>query len=97
MKKNNPQKIKLSKYEEDLLNTIENGSFTNQLTKGLSDDLVKSAAYTLSKKKSISLRLPENDLLMIRNKAAYLGIPYQTLITSIVHLYANKKVEKEKV
>ncbi len=39
-------------------------------------------------RKAISLRLLERDLHKIRTRALVLGIPYQTLIGSIVHQYA---------
>lgn len=39
-------------------------------------------------RKAVSLRLLERDLCKIRTKALVLGIPYQTLIGSIIHQYA---------
>jgi predicted DNA binding CopG/RHH family protein len=42
-----------------------------------------------SKRKSISLRLLENDLEKIKTEAIKVGLPYQTLISSIVHQYVN--------
>ena len=43
------------------------------------------------KSESISLRLPKEDLAAIRAKAADEGLPYQTLIGSLVHKYAHGK------
>lgn len=43
------------------------------------------ARLTLAKTKNINIRLPERDLLKLKSKAAYEGIPYQTLVASILH------------
>jgi predicted DNA binding CopG/RHH family protein len=42
-----------------------------------------------SKRKSINLRVLEDDLQRIKIKAIENGIPYQTLIGSILHKYAH--------
>ncbi len=47
------------------------------------------AGNTLKKNRSITIRMNQNDLLGIQMKAAGEGIPYQTLITSIIHKYIN--------
>ena len=43
------------------------------------------------KSESISLRLPKGDLDAIKAKAVDEGLPYQTLIGSLVHKYAHGK------
>jgi len=35
--------------------------------------------------KVVSIRLPESDLVMAREQAAELGLPYQTYIKSVLH------------
>ena len=44
------------------------------------------------KKKALSLRLGERDIDRIKEKAAKKGLPYQTLIASIVHQYATDQL-----
>ncbi len=41
------------------------------------------------KRKTYSFRLNENDMIKIRSIAEIQGIPYQTLVGSIIHQYAN--------
>ena len=56
--------------------------------------LKASVLYTQELRKkteSISLRLPKEDLAAIKMKAADEGLPYQTLIGSLVHKYAHGK------
>ncbi len=48
----------------------------------------KAAKETLRKDARINIRLSSSDLLRIKQKAAFEGIPYQTLIASILHKYA---------
>jgi predicted DNA binding CopG/RHH family protein len=43
------------------------------------------AKATLDKTRNINIRLTERDLLKIKSKAMETGIPYQTLVTSILH------------
>jgi len=40
-----------------------------------------------NQRRAISLRIPEGDYLAIRTKAAELGLPYQSLINSLIHQY----------
>jgi predicted DNA binding CopG/RHH family protein len=46
-----------------------------------------SVKAKMSKKKAINLRLLEYDLQSIKTEAISAGIPYQTLISSILHQY----------
>jgi predicted DNA binding CopG/RHH family protein len=49
----------------------------------------KAARDTLRKNRRINLRLSEKDFHDIQIKALEEGIPYQTLIASLVHQYLN--------
>ncbi len=51
------------------------------------EQLKASVKTRLNKRKSINLRLLENDLQRIKTEAIKEGIPYQTLISSILHKY----------
>lgn len=42
-----------------------------------------------TKRKTYSFRLIENDMIKIKSIADIQGIPYQTLVWSIIHQYAN--------
>ena len=45
------------------------------------------AAASLRKDKRVNIRISEHDLLALQRKALEEGIPYQTLIASILHKY----------
>ncbi|MCK6605169.1 MAG: hypothetical protein L6Q59_09760 [Ignavibacteriaceae bacterium] len=48
------------------------------------------ASATVTKNKRINIRLSEKDLEMLKIRAIEEGIPYQTLITHIIHKYIYK-------
>ncbi len=43
----------------------------------------------VSKRKQVSLRILERDLYKLRKKELVQGVPYQTLISSVLHQYIN--------
>lgn len=45
-----------------------------------------------SKNRAISLRISSHQLQILKNKAETQGIPYQTLITSVLHRYINNEL-----
>jgi predicted DNA binding CopG/RHH family protein len=51
--------------------------------------MIVAAKQTLKKNKNINIRISENDLEAIKMLAAREGMPYQTLIGSIIHKYAS--------
>jgi predicted DNA binding CopG/RHH family protein len=81
----------IMKYEEEEKEIIE-ASRLGKLK--LSDpsakelEMLKAAAEsTFTKDKRITIRLYDHDLRGIQKKALQLGIPYQTLISGIIHRY----------
>lgn len=50
---------------------------------------MEAARATLKKDRRINLRLTEKDYYQIQIKAIEEGVPYQTLIASLVHKYLN--------
>jgi predicted DNA binding CopG/RHH family protein len=56
-------------------------------------DAVAAAQTTLGKTKNINIRLSEKDLQKIKVLAAQKGLPYQTLISSLLHQFSSKRGE----
>jgi predicted DNA binding CopG/RHH family protein len=48
---------------------------------------------SLKKEKRITIRISDHDLADLRNKAAEIGIPYQTLVTAVLHQFAKGKIQ----
>jgi predicted DNA binding CopG/RHH family protein len=51
---------------------------------------VSCAKKSLNKSQNINIRLSEADLLKLKAKVAQKGMPYQNLISSIIHQYGNR-------
>ncbi len=49
----------------------------------------KAKVITDANKISVTLRLEANDLSDLKNEAERQGLPYQTLIGSLIHRYVN--------
>lgn len=83
--------FELDDEEQKLLEEIEKGEFVpvKNVSKVMKD-AVAAARNTLNKEKNINIRLSEKDLLKIKAKAAEMGIPYQTLVSSIIHRFAGR-------
>ena len=87
------RKWKLNKEEREELRSFEADEW--EPLKGEEFEEMKrflqaSARYTLRKDKSISIRLPAADLDGIKARAMEEGLPYQTLIASLIHKHALK-------
>ena len=77
--------LKLDSEEAQILKAYEKGKLKKSK---ISFDVVAMAKTTLKKNKNINIRISENDLNTIKLKAVREGIPYQTLIGSIIHKFA---------
>lgn len=92
-------KAKLSRDEKELLEAVERGEFVSVLTEGRRKELEAIASNTFRKDKRINIRISNRDLLAVQSKASEEGIPYQTLVSSIIHKYVSgslKDVSVEK-
>ncbi len=80
------KKIILDEYEKEILELYENGRLKPSK---LQTDYQIIAKNTLKKNRKINIRISENDLSALQSRAAREGIPYQTLIGSVLHKYAS--------
>lgn len=75
--------------EKELIEAIENDSSPiprNELTESRKQELQAMARHSLEKnREKISLRVPKVDLVKLKERAKMEGMPYQTLINSILH------------
>ena len=82
-------KVKLTKEEKELLKDFEAGEFRSVLTPDRKQEIAKAAAKTFKKDKRINIRISARDLQAIQKRALEEGIPYQTLVSSILHKYVS--------
>jgi len=80
----------LDKEERDLMESIEHDEWRRvKNIKQEKEKAMAAARNTLKKDKRINLRLTQKDYHQIQIKAIEEGIPYQTLISSVIHKYLN--------
>ncbi|MEW6997974.1 CopG family antitoxin [Colwelliaceae bacterium BS250] len=82
-------KDKLEINDADLLKAYEANEFNSVLTDERKEFLAKAADHTIKKDKRINIRISNRDLTAIQRRASEEGIPYQTLIASILHKYVS--------
>lgn len=79
--------------EKELIDTIEQDDYSlgkSALTPKRVQALQQAARATINEERTrISLRVPKSDLARLKARALREGIPYQTLINSILHQAAN--------
>ncbi len=80
--------------EAQILQDIENDVYVSVTDADQARQQAQSLAKnTLVKNKNINIRLSAHDIERLKAKAMQNGIPYQTLITSILHQYVNDRLD----
>ena len=92
--------IYFDQEEKELAEYIENtdlkplsGGVKDEMITGLSDAMKN----TLAKRKTVNLRLSERDLMNFKIRAAEEGMPYQTLMASVLHKHISTPKASERV
>jgi predicted DNA binding CopG/RHH family protein len=82
-------KSKLNKDEKEILRDFEAGEFESVLTSRRKKYIQALAEETFKKDKRINIRISSRDLTSLQRRALEEGIPYQTLVSSILHKYVS--------
>jgi predicted DNA binding CopG/RHH family protein len=83
------------KSEQNMIESIENGEWISGPDSGLVAKRLQSYAQEELKRKSrINIRISARDLKAIKLKAVEEGMPYQTLIASVLHRYVTGKLKE---
>ena len=80
----------LDKEEKEFVESYEKGEWKPIKNKRV---YIQAAKESMAKNKRINIRLTSKDYHDIQVKAAEEGIPYQTLISSIIHKYNKGKLK----
>lgn len=90
----------LDKEEKDLMESIEKDEWTSLEGPEKEEEIKKlrqAARNTFTKSERMNIRISPKDLQDLKIKALQEGIPYQTLVSSIIHKYLNERlVEKDR-
>jgi len=80
--------MKLNKEEKEIIEAYEKGKIkTKKPSKDEIDKIKSIAKNTFKKDRRITIRLYDHDFKGIQKKAMEMGIPYQTLISGMIHRY----------
>ena len=87
------KKIKLDKEEQSTLDSFERGEWKS--VKNLKQEISRHRQYarnTLRKDRRVNIRISSKDLEELQAIAVAEGIPYQTLMGSVLHRYASGRL-----
>ena len=80
--------------ELEILNDIEAGKYKSVDNMQDELNLAKQAAKNTSAKvKNINIRVTQADITKLKSKSIEVGIPYQTIVTALIHNYATGKLK----
>ena len=80
--------MKFDKEEKTIIDAFEKGKMALSKPSKKEIDAIKATARkTITKDKRITIRRYDHDYKGIQKKALEMGIPYQTLISGIIHRY----------
>jgi len=82
----------LSEYEIEILTAYERGALQSVATKEELVRLRDAARATGTKDRRVNIRLSSGELQDIQARALEEGMPYQTLIASVMHKYVSGRL-----
>ena len=83
---------KIDAYEHEILTAYEKGQLKSVATKAELAKFKAAARATAIKDRRVNVRLSSGDLSDIQVKALEEGVPYQTLIASVLHKYVTGRL-----
>jgi len=83
---------KIDNYELEVLSAFEKGKLRSVATKSELAKFKAAARATAIKDRRVNIRLSSGDLSDIQVKALEEGVPYQTLIASVLHKYVTGRL-----
>jgi predicted DNA binding CopG/RHH family protein len=87
----------MNRYEKKILAAYERGDLKSVITSEASLRRYREyARATLTKSRRVNIRLSSLDLTDIQARAAEEGVPYQTLMASILHKFATGRLFEER-
>lgn len=86
---------RIDAYEMEVLKAFETGKLKSVATKAELERLKDAARATAIKDRRVNIRLSSIDLTDIQAKALEEGVPYQTLIASVLHKYVTGRLAEK--
>ena len=87
----------LDRYEREMLGAYEKGVLVSvRPTKAQLAAFRDAARATFVKSRRVNIRLSAADLMDIQARAYEEGVPYQTLIASVLHKYVSGRLHEKR-
>ncbi len=87
---------KIEKSERELLESVESGEWRPVAKRDSELDRYREYAQaTFKKDRRVNIRISSKDLDALQKRALTEGIPYQTLISSILHKYVSGRLKEQ--
>jgi predicted DNA binding CopG/RHH family protein len=86
--------MKIDADEKELLESVERGEWKSAGGKRERSRFSRYAKATFKKDRRLNIRLSSKDLEAIQKRALAEGLPYQTLIASLLHKYASGRLKE---
>ncbi len=84
-------------FEKDILSAYEDGRLKSVATRAELAKFKSAARATAIKDRRVNIRLSTGDLQDIQAKALAQGMPYQTLIASVLHKYVTGRLSEREI
>ncbi len=83
--------------EREIMESVEQGEWTSVGDKSeLFESIEGAARATMLKDQRMNIRISQRDLYQLKTRAVQEGIPYQTLVTSIIHKYLSGMLKEHR-
>jgi len=83
------KKRTLNPEDQEMLEAFEAGEFESDLKDERRTQLVQLAEEAIRKDKRINIRISSRDLEALQRRAIEEGLPYQSLVSSVLHKYVS--------
>ncbi len=86
--------MKTKQEEKDMLESVERGEW--ETVPNVEKEVKRYQVYaraTFRKDKRVNIRISEKDLISIQKRAVEEGIPYQTLMSSVLHKFVSGRLK----
>ncbi|MBL3591842.1 MAG: antitoxin [gamma proteobacterium endosymbiont of Lamellibrachia anaximandri] len=87
----------LSKEELEILESYENDEWVSVSTPASLERYKSIAKNTFKKDKRVNIRMSEMDLELLQERALIEGLPYQTLMSSVLHKFVTGRLTEKNV
>ncbi len=88
--------MKLDPKEKEIADSVERGEWrTVRGVKGEQKRYGRYAAATFRKDRRVNIRISSKDLEALQKRALEEGLPYQTLISSLLHKYVSGRLREQ--